>query len=150
MLNKFGFLREERIPCLIDGRVRSDGVAKETDGQLRDDGQSGCLHQLGELRTHERRAQQGVVLVVDDQFGPSDELVSVECEMRHGLGVVRSSCPHRETFRSGLMFRAPHPDELRVGEDDLRLTVGVACGELVEQVVVAGGPGDDDVGRKSA
>ena len=74
-MDKFGLLGEQRIPNLIDRRVRRDSMAQQTGGDLGDDSDRGGLHQLGELRPDERRSEQRVGGGVNDQFRPSLETV---------------------------------------------------------------------------
>ena len=122
-------------------------MAYQIGGDLRDDSQGGCLNQFGELRSDECRSEQCVGRRVNDQFRPSFEAIPVKGEECHCAWVTGGSGSYREPFCSGLTFRAPHPDYLRVSEDNLRQTAGIAGSQLVLPQFSPRGPGRDDVGH---
>jgi hypothetical protein len=127
-----------------------DNMAEQTDWNLGDDSQGGCLNQFGELRADKRRSEQCVGLGVNHQFCPSLEAIPVKGQKCHCAGVVGSSRPYRESFCSGLAFGASHHGYLRLGVDHLRQIAGITGGQLGLGQFSPRSAGRDDVGNNTA
>ena len=128
---------EERVPDLVDRRVRRHHVTQCLDRDLGDDGECGRLGEFGELGSDEGCAEQGVRVGVDDQFRPSVESVAEDGEVGYGFRVTRGARRNRESVSARLTFGSSHFDDLRVGVHDLWKVVRVAGDEFVVRELTA-------------